>query len=52
MLQNSSNSAGESAQHLAQINETKSRIYKLRKKQPDNTYEDAIKWLGIDSMSL
>ena len=36
----------------AQINELKAKVQSLKRKQPENTYEDAIKWLAIDSLSL
>ena len=52
MLQDASSSAQESSDYLSQINETKARMQNLRKKPPSNTFEDAIKWLGIDSMSM
>ena len=35
-----------------QINEIKARIMNLQRKQPGNTLEDAIRWLGIDNMTM
>lgn len=52
MLQSAKSSAQESAQQLQQINEIKAKIMGLRRRQPGDTFEDAIKWLGIDTMSM
>lgn len=52
MLQSAKDSAEESAQQLQQINEIKAKIMGLRRRQPGNTLEDAIKWLGIDTTSI
>jgi hypothetical protein len=52
MLQNPSTSAEESAALLNQIKEIKTRIIALNHNELRDTFEDAIKWLGIDTLSM
>ena len=52
MSQNPSISAEESAAQLKQIKEIKNRIFALNQNKLRDTFEDAIKWLGIDTLSM
>ena len=50
--QNAAQSADEKAEQAAsEVSELKTRIRKLRKKEPGDTFEAAVKWLGIDTQS-
>ena len=49
-MQLSSSGAGEqAAEQLSSINSIKERIRALRRREPGDAYEEAIRWLNIDN---
>ena len=45
-------STTEPGEKLSQLNDAKARLMNLKRKQPGDTFEHAIRWLGIDTMSM
>ena len=52
MQMTSTKSAEQSAEQLSQINTLKGSIRALRKRDPGNTYEEAIRWMQIDNTTV
>ena len=48
----SSVSAEQAAEQLAQINAIKEKIRALRKREPSDSYEEAIRWLQVDATPI
>ena len=45
-------STQKAAEQLAQINKVKAKIKSLKKRPLGNTYEQALKWLGVDTTTV
>ena len=52
MQSTASVSAEQAAEQLGQINTIKERIRALKRREPGDTYEEALRWMNIDNTTV